>query len=145
MSTTITIDNIDYDIYPQENGLLLRPTMIQINNLDRLAQYDFCNSNIVSCKINNDILNKNKYKSILNDIYNIINSGTKIIKNTTLNIKTIEYNHKGFYYLEELGISVQGVDANKCIYEIVKQCKKNDITIDIKIKLNDNKLINVNI
>ena len=79
--------------------------MIQINNLDKLAQYDFCNSNIVSCKINNDILNKNKYKSILNDIYTIINSGTKIIKNTTLNIKTIKYNIRGFYYLDKLGIS----------------------------------------
>ena len=144
MSTIITIDNINYDIYPQENGeLLLRPKMIQINNLDKLAQYDFCNSNIVSCKINNDILNKNKYKSILNDIYKIINSGTKIIKNTTLNIKTIEYNHRGFYYLEELGISIQGVDANKCLYEIVNQCKKNNINLDIKIKLSDNKLINV--
>jgi len=106
MSTTIIIDNIDYDIYPQENcELLLRLKMIQINNLYKLAQYDFCNSNIIICKINNDILNKNKYKPILNDIYKIINSGTKIIKNTTLNIKTIEYNHRGFYYLEELGIS----------------------------------------
>ena len=144
MSTTITIDNIDYDIYQQENcELLLRPQIIQINNLDRLALYDFRNSNIVSCKINNDILNKNKYKSILNDIYKIINNGTKIIKNTTLNIKTIEYDKKGFYYLEELGISVQGVDSNKCVYEIVNQCNKNNIKLDIKIKLSDNKLINV--
>ena len=47
--------------------------------MDGLKEYDFCNSIIISCKINNDILNKNKYKQILNDIYNIINSGTKII------------------------------------------------------------------
>jgi len=144
MSTTITIDNIEYSIHKQESGdILLRPKMIQINNLDKLAQYDFCNSNIVSCKINNDISNRNKYKSILNDIYKIINSGTKIIKNTTLNIKTIEYNHRGFYYLEELGISIQGVDSNKCLYEIVNQSKKNNINLDIKIKLSDNKLINI--
>ena len=76
---------------------------------------------------------------IINDVYaNSLES-----KNTTLNIKTIEYNHRGFYYLEELGISVQGVDANKCLYEIVNQSKKNNINLDIKIKLSDNKLINV--
>ena len=134
--TTITIDNIEYDIYPQEgDNLLLRPKIIQINNLDKLSQYDFCNSNIVSYKINNDITDKNRYKSILNDIYTIINSGTKIIKNTTLNIKTIEYNDRGFYYLKELGISVQGVDANKCLYEIVNQCIKNNIKLKMNIKL----------
>ena len=71
MSTKIIIDNTDYDIYPQENGdLLLKPKIIKINDMDRLKEYDFCNSTIISCKINNDILNKNKYKQILNDIYN---------------------------------------------------------------------------
>jgi hypothetical protein len=144
MTTTITIDNLNYDIYPQASGdLLLKPQIVPIHNLDKLSQYDFCNSNIVSCKINNDISNKNRYKSILNDIYKIINSGTKIIINTTLNIKTIVYNDRGFYYLEELGISIQGVDSNRCIYEIINQCKENNINLDIKIKLSDNKLINV--
>jgi hypothetical protein len=34
MSTTMTIDNIDYDIYPQENDdLLLRPIETKIDFL----------------------------------------------------------------------------------------------------------------
>jgi hypothetical protein len=89
MTTKITIDNIDYDIYPQDDGnLLLRLKMIQINNLNKLSQYDFCNSKIISCCIHNKLCDKNKYKTILSNIYHIINSGTKIIKNTTLNIET---------------------------------------------------------
>ena len=146
ITTQITIDNICYAIYPQEDkNLLLKPIIIKINKLDKLKDHDFCNSNIIFCKINNGIIDKNRYKSILNDVYNIIDSGTKIIKNTILNIETKEYNNKGFTYLENLGISVQGVDANKCIYEIIKQCEKNNIKIDIKIRLKDNKLINISV
>jgi hypothetical protein len=103
--------------------------------------FNFCNSQITYCKINNE--EYKIYKSILKEIYEIIDDGSKIIKNTCLNIKTIRYTDKGFYYLKDLGISVQGVDANKCIYEIINQCIENNINLKINIKLNDNKLINV--
>jgi hypothetical protein len=36
----------------------------------------------------------------------IINDGSKIIKNTKINIKTIKKLDEGFYYIDELGISV---------------------------------------
>jgi hypothetical protein len=140
---TIKINNIDYQIYPQNNGeLILKPLQI-INNLDDLNMFNFCNSQITDCKINNEEYEIYKYKSILKEIYEIIDDGSKIIKNTCLNIKTIRYIDKGFYYLKDLGISVQGVDANKCIYEIINQCIENNINLKINIKLNDNKLINV--
>jgi hypothetical protein len=49
MSTTITIDNIEYDIYPQENGeLLLRPIETKI---------DFC---FYSLEIKNRFLISNR-------------------------------------------------------------------------------------
>ncbi len=54
-----------------------------------------------------------------------------------MNIKTIEKTDNGFYYLEDLGISIQGVDTNKCIYEIFQQCKMNNITLELSIKLNN--------
>ena len=86
---TITIDKIDYQIYPKENGnLILKPIQI-INNLDSLNEINFCSSQILSCKINNESYENNKYKSILNKIYELIGDGTKIIKNSCLNIKTI--------------------------------------------------------
>ncbi len=78
-------------------------------------------------------------------IYKIINDGAKIIKNTNLNIKTLEKNDSGFYYVEELGISIQGVDSNKCLYEIYNQCIENKIKIKLQIKTFDNNIINISI
>ena len=101
--TILSIDNIEYDIYPQQNGeLLLKPKITKVNKITNLKDYDFTASEIVSCKINNDEINKNKYKSILNYVYKIINSGTIIIKNTTLNIQTLKNNSNGFKYIKEL-------------------------------------------
>jgi hypothetical protein len=45
------MDNIEYSIHKQESGgnLLLKPQIIEINNLNKLSQYNFCNSKIISC------------------------------------------------------------------------------------------------
>ena len=139
--STITIENTIYNIHKQDNGeLLLKPIkQIVINNLDDISQYDFCKSQIILCSINDKLFDKNKYKPILNKIYYLINSGSKIIKNTNLNIETIEKENSGFYYLDKIGISVQGVDANKCISEIINQCIKNYI----KLENNDNIMIDI--
>ena len=80
----------------------------------------------------------------MENIYKIINDGTKIIKNSKLNIKTIKKLDEGFYYLEDLGISIQGVDSNKCLLEIINQCVENEISLIMKIKLNDETNININ-
>jgi hypothetical protein len=94
--------------------------------------------------LNDDEITKLKYKSILENIYKIINDGIKIIKNSKLNIKTINKLDEGFYYLEDLGISIQGVDSNKCLLEIINQCIENEISLIMKIKLNDETNININ-
>jgi len=96
--STITIDNIEYTIHKQKSGeLLLKPIKkIIINKIDDLTNYDFCFSQIESCSINDKLCDKNKYKSILNDIYLIINSGSKIIKNTSINISTIKKKDSGW-------------------------------------------------
>jgi len=88
---------------------------------------------------------KLKYKSILEQIYEYIDDGTKIIKNTKLNIKTIKKEDDGFYYLDNIGISVQGVDSNKCLFEIINQCKEYKINLSMKIKLFDETTINIDI
>ena len=58
-------------------------------------------------------------------------------------MKTIKKEDEGFYYLDKLGISVQGVDSNKCIFEIINQCIENEINILMKIKLIDDVTINI--
>lgn len=93
---------------------------------------------------NYTIINKHNGDKLLKKIYKIINDGTKIIKNTILNIKTIKKIDDGYCYIEDLGISVQGVESNKRLLKIVNQCIKNGISIIMKIKLNDETNININ-
>lgn len=40
-----------------------------------------------------------KYNSILKCVYNIINDGAQIIKNSKINIKTIKKESEGFVYI----------------------------------------------
>ena len=135
----IIIDNTTYTIINKENGdkLLKKNTHVNISNSSDIKNYDFKKSSILDCSIDNKKVNKLKYKSILEQIYKLINNGTKIIKNTKLNIKTIEKKDEGFYYLDDIGISVQCVDSNKCLSEIINQCIENEFELSIKIKLID--------
>lgn len=134
-----------FNIIHQENGDILFKLLsyINITDIKDIEKYNFSKSNIIECKINNQKHNKLKYKPILGEIYNLIGDGTKIIKNTTLNIKTIKKNDKGFCYLSNLGISVQSVDSNKCLLEIIHQCVENNIKLSIKLKLNNTLLLNI--
>ena len=135
-----------YDIINKKNGdfLVRRIKDINITQINELNKYDFAKSLIKSCSFNNKNLTiKLKYKKIIDELYKLINNGTQIIKNTKLNIKTTKYETEGFYYLNNLGISVQGVDSNKSILEIMNQCKKNNIQISINILLKNGLIINI--
>jgi len=134
------IDYTKYDQIIQDNGDILLKTKKIITKLDDLKNINFTNSVIVSCKLNNQIKQKMKYKAILEDVYTLIGSGAKIIKNTKLNIETVNKNDNGFYYIDNLGISVRGVDSNKCIYEIISQCVINKISINMVIQTTNNNI-----
>jgi hypothetical protein len=137
------IDNTNYIIIKQEDGniLLKKNNFVDITDIKDIKNYDFKKSSILECSINNEEFNKLKYKSILEEIYKIINDGVIIIKHTKLNIKTIKKENEGYYYLDDIGISVQGVDSNKCLLEIINQCIENEIELKIKIKLINNIII----
>ena len=144
----IILDTNQYTIINKINGDILLKKIKNIDIFDdqilyEIKNYDFKNSNIISCSLNNECNIKLKYKSILSNIYEIIDDGVKIIKLSKLNIKTIEKKNEGFYYLKKLGISIQGVDSNKCLFEIVNQCIENKIKLTMQIKLNNNILINI--
>lgn len=143
----ITLDDPNYSIIHKENGdiLLKKPTHVQITDIKTIKDYDFKKSTITECLIDNKKFDKSKYKSILGQIYRLINDGTKIIRNTKLNIKTIKKEDEGFYYLDDIGISIQGVDSNKCLLEIVNQCLENRIKLSMKIKSNDGIIIDIEI
>ena len=118
---------------------------VHILDINNLNDYNFINSTIIDCIINNEKVLKLKYKYILNYIYNLIDDGYLIIKNTSINIKTLCKKDNRFYYLENLGISIQNNNSNKNIYEIVNQCLYYKINLDLKIKLTNNLQININL
>jgi len=137
----------DYEIIELLNGIkILRKKSIIINNIRDLGNYNFSSSTISDCYINNTKVEKLKYKSILDSIYLLINKGSTIIKNSILNIETIKKEDEGFNYIESLGISIQRVDANKCLREILIQTEKNKIKLEITLKTisNDNIKIRIN-
>jgi len=143
----VLLDNSDYTTVVKNNGdiLLKKNTSVNITNIDNARKYDFTKSCILSCSLNDKKMTKMRYKSILENIYAIINDGTKIIKKSNLNIKTMKKTDEGFYYLENLGISIQGVDSNKCLLEIINQCSENEISLVMTMKLNDDTNINIKI
>lgn len=141
----IIIDNNKYTIINKNNGDILLQKNTFITDIKDIQKYNFTKSVITECLIDNNNFTKLKYCSILGEIYNIINDGTKIIINTKLNIKIIIKNDEGFKYLDNIGISVQRVDSNKCLLEIINQCIENKINIYLKIKLIDDILVNISI
>ena len=126
-----------------EKLLLTKINGVNISDIADLKNYNFTKSTILSCSINNTNIIKLKNKPILKYIYELINDGAKIIKQTKLNIKTIKKQDEGFYYLENLGISIQGADSNKCLLEIVNQCIENEISLKMQIKLDDKSICNL--
>lgn len=140
------IDETKYTKEILTNGVIvLTKNLVKITKINDIKNYYFKNSTVISCSINNIQLTKLNYMSILYYIYNIIGCGTVIITKSILNIKTIEKNIKGFNYIENLGISVQSVDSDKSLTEILWQCFYNHININITIKLEDNNLLNITI
>lgn len=142
----ITIDTTRYEITKQNGNLLLKPIHIvyaTIGNPKDIKKFNFCYSKISNCRINDIFFPYFKYKSILTEIYKIINDGTKIIKNTILNIKTIKKEDDCFYYLSDIGISVEDADSNSYLYEIMQQCIENKIKLILTIKLKSETIIDI--
>jgi hypothetical protein len=116
-----------------------------IKYLEELENYNFAYSKIISVFLNNEVIEINKYNKFFLIIFYTIGDGCKIIKNTTIAIKTIKKTIEGYTFLKELGISVQGIDSNKCINEIVNQCISNNINLTIQIYLATNDIIYIDI
>ena len=136
--------NVSLNLLQQQIKLFNNKPLEDNNNIfpiKDLINYDFGKSIILECLVNDKQITKFKYKSTLVHIYNLINDKMKIIKNTKLNIIALKKVDNGFYYLDNLGISIQGAESNKCLLEIITQCIENKIKLYMKIKLIDNNII----
>ena len=110
--------------------------------------YDYSKSKIIKLKINNKKVDiELNYKSILRYIYeNEIKDGFRIIKNTLFkDIKTIKKEDKGYYYLENIGISIRFKNSNDSFNEIINQCEINNIKLYMKIELYNSEIQKIKI
>jgi predicted RNA methylase len=128
-----------YELLNNDNGdiTLKKITKVKIIDVGDISSYDFTSSTIVSCSIGDCDIGHPPYTVVIDHVYKTIGDGVKIIKHASINMSTLERSDKGFRYNKDIGISVQGQPANKCVYEIANQCVKNAISINMNIKLNN--------
>lgn len=140
-SSNIIIQNIEnYNITFHNGNMIL--TRKEKKKEDIFIN-DFKKSQILSCYINNIKLDLNKYKQILEYIYDYINDKDIIKDNTILNIEDGNINNRGFKFMEKYNFSVQGAESNKTLKEIINICSTCNMNIRLQIKLESNKIINL--
>jgi hypothetical protein len=137
----IIIQNIEnYNISFHNGNLILTK---KEKNKEDIFINDFKKSQILFCNINNIKLNLSKYKQILEYIYDYIDNKNHIKDNTILNIEDGNISERGFKYIEKYNFSVQGAESNKTLKEIINICSSCAINIKLKIKLENDKIINI--
>lgn len=118
-----------------------------ISKKDLMLQ-DFTKSKIINCSITNNenilISNKDKYMSILIDIYKSMSIDDILArKNSSINVKQgNEHGNNGYIYYSDLRLSVQGKPATITLKEIINMVELNNYRIIITIILaNTNQII----
>lgn len=119
------------------DGFIFKKRATSINKIDELNKYNFDKSIINSVYINNIKTDISQYIILLSNIYTRINDGTLIIKNSVLDIKTIEIDNSNYMYLHKIGISIKKDKPTNILIELMNQCIKNNINIIVEIKLMD--------
>lgn len=132
----------DYDIVRKDGNCLyyIKKQSSPFITEKELFETNLSFSNIEECKINNEIIDIKKYKSLLIHIYSMMNNTEKILQNTKLNIKQEEDLSRGFYYYQELGFSIQGADAKNILKEIINMCRIGSLNLELKIQLKQKKI-----
>ena len=70
----------------------------------------------------------------------------KILQTTTFNFKLTNENRiKGYNWCDDVHMSFQSKDAKGTLKEIINMVKVNNLTIELSIKLETNRIINFKI
>lgn len=139
----------EFDVQIENNNIIIKPKIkivkiLNINDfLDNYNAKNFRYSKILSCFINNEHKQIYNYLTMLKNLYGLINSGKKIVKNTLLNFETVEIKERGYIFLNNLGISIQPKEAGDILLEIINQSLANKVKIEIIIELQENEKIKI--
>ncbi len=133
-----TLDDFDYEI--SNNTLIVKRKEIEVS-ADLLSKTDLTYSIILSATTNEGIY-PTSYKGILDILLcNFTAKKLKEISLFTSKIKDGEYEYDGYYYLEKLNISYITLSSNDSKKEILNLLNHLDIKMELKIKLNNNRII----
>jgi hypothetical protein len=142
---TTTISNIEnYTMEIDNSTLTLVPKKTNISD-DQINKTHFTKSKILYSYIatKDDVLvsNKNTYFEILEDIWKTMPI-QQVLQNTSFDFKmTQEKGHAGYWWNENLSMSLRLQNANITIKEIVKMVKLNGYQMIMTIQLKNNSII----
>jgi hypothetical protein len=147
------INRYKQELDESKDILYLIPKITYLSNQD-IETISLTHSKIINCYIydecslegknelitNELITNELNYRKILIDVWKHM-ATSKIIQNTTMNIKLGEHKTKGYNYVDNLKFSFQQKDSLGTFKEICKMVNLNNYTIDIQIRLQNGKEI----
>ena len=135
-------DSSNYDREDLPNGdVLFKKKATIISEISMLDNYDFSKSSILSGTLDGKDVDRKNYSAVSYDIYKKLD--VKKLKLTTT-IKIVDGKKSdGRFRPLSIGISVRGGGVNKGIRDIMTQCVIYDIPLNLLIKLENGKKVNV--
>ena len=134
-----------------------KKTVEYINSLERelpcdtysmdefdLSEVSFTGAVVNCAEVEGVELERKNFFAVISSIYEYLENYESIIQHTKMNVKLGKETGRGFVYLQELDVSVQGVTANKAIQEIFEQVLGNSIDIRLDVSTKEARYIFVN-
>jgi len=114
-------------------------------NFKTLSKYDFTGCIIKQCLLDNNLIQVKSLNKLLEKVYLKINNKEVIKKNSLLNIEFINNDIRGWNQIKKLGISYPKPKSNMLIHEISKQLEIANISMMLKLELENDQLIKIKI
>jgi len=114
-------------------------------NFKTLSKYDFTGCIIKQCLLDNNLIQVKSLNKLLEKVYLKINNKEVIKKNSLLNIEFINNDIRGWNQIKKLGISYPKPKSNMLIHEITKQLEIANISMMLKLELENDQLIKIKI
>lgn len=140
MENEIKIPNISNYIMEIVDDTLILTSKIKYITESDMNRICLLESIVLNCKINDEEVDRLKYKSILVSIYKQMTIN-KILQHTEINMKLIETNEDGYTWYKDLKLSIQHRDSNLTFKEIIRMIKLNEMKIEIEIQLKNKEII----
>lgn len=130
VETPIVIENEDH-IKGYSKVIVEKYNMNSVE--DSLSSFDFKGSSVRRANIEGIEIEKLSYWGIIRGIYEFLGDVEHIVENSQLSIVEGKYTEKGYVWIKELDISVQGVTSDRSVKEIFKQILENRLTFFMEI------------